>query len=368
MLPPITLCSCSVSSSSDSFSNNGAEKIDLNYAQQFSVEKRYDGCWNVSIGDDRFIIVPEDITVPDDTDGTVVLKQPLKDIYLASSSVMDLFSGLDSLDSVTMTSTDINNWALPDIREALENGEMTYVGKYNAPDYEALVENNCGIAIENTMIYHSPDTKEQIQQLGIPVMVERSSYESHPLGRLEWIKLYGLLIGEYDKAVSFFNEKKAAFDSIELPDISDEARPTAAFFYISSNGYVNIRKPNDYIARMIELAGGRYIFTADMLNIDDNSLSTMNIQFETFYEIAKDADYLIYNSTIDGGIDTVDALIEKNSLLSDFKSVQNGNVWCTEMNMFQQTTGAADMITDINRILTGNTDNISELKYLHRLK
>ena len=48
------------------------------------------------------------------------------------------------------------------------------------------------------------------------------------------------------------------------------------------------------------------------------------------------------------------------------KAVKEGNVWCTGQNMFQQTTGAADMICDLNRIFTD--DSVSaELTYLHRL-
>ena len=68
----------------------------------------------------------------------------------------------------------------------------------------------------------------------------------------------------------------------------------------------------------------------------------MNIQMEEFYMTAKDADVLIYNSTIEGEIDTVEQLLEKSELFADFKAVKTGNVWCSEKNMFQQTTGAAD--------------------------
>ena len=117
---------------------------------------------------------------------------------------------------------------------------------------------------------------------------------------------------------------------------------------------------------MIELAGGKYIFTAKDLNVDENALSTMNIQSEKFYEVAHDADILIYNSTIDGEIDTIDELLEKSSILADFKAVKEGNVWCTGQNMFQQTTGAADMICDLNSIFTDNTEN-ENLTFLHKL-
>ena len=199
-------------------------------------------------------------------------------------------------------------------------------------------------------------------------MIEYSSYESHPLGRMEWIKLYGLLLGKYDEAENFFTEKTAAFKALNTQDIPEEKRKTAAFFYISSNGYVNIRKPGDYVSKMIELAGGKYIFTAEDLGVDDNALSTMNIQTETFYELACNADVLIYNGTIDSSLDSIEQLVDKCGILSDFKAVQNGSVWCTEQNMYQQTTGAADMIMDLNIIFSGKADESSQLAYLRKIK
>lgn len=48
----------------------------------------------------------------------------------------------------------------------------------------------------------------------------------------------------------------------------------------------------------------------------------MNMQMEEFYAGAKDADYIIYNSTIDGELTTIDQLLAKSSLLNDFKAVK----------------------------------------------
>lgn len=340
--------------------------MELKYAEQFSVDYCENGCSVVTIGDDRFLIVPENTDVPEDTAGMAVIRQPIENIYVAATSAMDLFDSIDKLDDVKMTSTNSSSWSLPAIRSAIDSGNINYIGKYSSPDYETLVSENCGLAVESTMIYHTPEVKEQLQLLGIPVLVERSSYETHPLGRMEWVKLYGLLTGESEAAEELFNEKTKAFDKISVTDIAEDERKTAAFFYITSNGYFSIRKPGDYVSKMIELAGGRYIFTADDLKVDDNALSTMNIQTETFYDIAKNADILIYNSTIDGELDSIDQLIGKCGVLADFKAVKEGNVWCTGQNMFQQTTGVADMICDLNAVFTDTADS-SDLTYLHKL-
>lgn len=341
--------------------------MELKYAEQFSVDYCEDGCSVVDIDGAKYLIVPEDVSVPDDTSGMTVIKQPVENIYVAATSSMDLFDSIGGLERVTMTSTNADSWSLPVIRDAVSSGDIEYIGKYSSPDYETLVAEKCGLALESTMIYHTPKVKEQIESFGIPVMVERSSYEPHPLGRMEWVKLYGLILGDYEAAEELFSEKTKAFEELSVDDIPENERKTAAFFYVTSNGYFNIRKPADYVAKMIDLAGGKYVFKAADLNVDDNALSTMNIQTETFYELAHDADILIYNSTIDGEIDSIDQLVAKSSILADFKAVREGNVWCTGQNMFQQTTGAADMICDLNSIFTDKADS-AELTYLHKLK
>lgn len=340
--------------------------MQLDYASQFHVDYYDDGYSLITIHDSgQYLLVPEGNIIPEGLNSDIiVLQQPIKNIYLAASSAMDLFIGLDSLDTIRMTSTVLSNWSLPAVREALENKTMLYAGKYNIPDYELVLSENCDIAIESTMIYHNPETKEQLESLGIPVMVEHSSYETHPLGRMEWIKLYGLLLNKTEEAETFFNQKVQQLDDILT---SENTNKTVAFFYISSNGYANVRKPGDYICKMIELAGGKYILSAEDLNIEENALSTMNMQMEAFYAAAQNADYLIYNSAIDGELDTIEQLLDKSALLADFKAVKEHHVWCTEKNMFQQSTGAADMIADLHAIVTAEADDKDQLTFLHRL-
>ena len=48
---------------------------------------------------------------------------------------------------------------------------------------------------------------------------------------------------------------------------------------------------------MIELAGGKYVF--ENLGDPDSRRSTVNLQLEDFYDGAQDADFLVYNTTID---------------------------------------------------------------------
>lgn len=337
--------------------------MELQYANQFTVDYYKDGYALVTIKDSgRFFVVPENAPVPSGLEeDMVVLQQPLDRIYLVATSAMDLFRVLGALDNIRLSGTDSNGWYIEEAKQAMEAGTILYAGKYSAPDYELILSEGCDLAVESTMIYHTPEVKEQLESFGVPVLVERSSYESHPLGRMEWMKLYGVLLGKEQQAEQYFQQQLEQLQEIEQKENTGK---TVAFFYINSNGSANVRKSGDYVAKMIEMAGGNYVPSKTS---EENALSTMNMQMEAFYAEAKDADYLIYNSTIDGEIKTIDELVEKSGLLKDFKAVKTGNVWCIQKNMFQQTTGIGEMIADIHKIITGEATG-EELEYVRKVK
>ncbi len=292
-------------------------------------------------------------------DGITVLYRPIDRIYLAATSAMDYFRALDGIGAVRMSGTKAEGWSIEEAREAMERGEMIFAGKYSAPDFETILTEGCDLAIESTMIYHTPAIIEKLNGYGIPVLIERSSYEADPLGRMEWIKVYGALLGKDAEAAALFD---AQVESVEAIEGHPKTGKTVAFFYITGTGAVNVRKSGDYVVKMIETAGGTYAFS-DLES--DSAVSTVNMTMERFYTGAKDADILIYNSTIDGEIYTMAELLDKSPVLANFKAVQNGNVWCTGKNLFQEPMGIGTLIGDFYRILSD--EGTDGLVYLHRL-
>jgi len=340
---------------------SAVEDYSLEYAKGFEV-KRYDGFDLVFIENSGiYLIEDEDGKMPEKLpEGLVKINRSPKNTYLASSSAMDLINACGALADVRLSGTEKKDWYIGDARKAMEEGRLIYAGKYRAPDYELILEEGCELAIENTMIYHQPAVKEKLEELGIPVLVETSSYEDHPLGRLEWVKLYGIIFNREEEAESFFEKELKSMEPL-LKD-SPDTQKTAAFFYVTSNGLINVRKPGDYITKMIELAGGHYV--PNEAPDAKTSLAAMNMQMEDFYEEASEADILIYNGTIGGEIGSVEELAAKNSLFKEFKAVKEGRVYCSRQDLFQQITGMSGFMRDLNRIFNDREENLIYLKRL----
>ena len=193
-------------------------ELELKRATEFSVYHYKDGYDLIDIHDSqRFLLVPESATAPEGLDeDIIVLQKPVDRIYLAATAAMAMFVSMDALDHIRMSSIKKEAWTFDEPKEAMEKGDIIYAGKYSAPDYETMLDEQCDLALESTMIDHTPEVQEMIEDLGIPVMVDRASYESDPMGRAEWIKLYGVITDHEKEATEFFDSQ---LDSIkELDD------------------------------------------------------------------------------------------------------------------------------------------------------
>lgn len=352
-------------SGSESDLGNGwkpVKHMKLKYAKQFSVYYYKDGYKLIRLHDgSKFLVVPEGKDAPNGIDKKIsVLRQPINRIYLAATASMCLFDRLGSIDNIKYSGAEHDDWYIENARKAMEEGRISFVGKYNQPDYEALASGKCDVAIENTMINHVPAVKKKLEEFDIPVFTDQSSLENHPLGRTEWIKVYGAMLNKEPEAEKIFDEQVKVLEGID----NKKTNKTVAFFTILPSGQVMVRKSGDYVSKMINLAGGKYVFR----NIGDHKKvrATVTIDMEDFYKQAKSADILIYNNTIGGTITSISQLEQMNPLMKEFKAVKNGNVWYTGQNLYQETTGFGQMISDMHKVFVdGNVDSDS-LTYLHK--
>ena len=337
--------------------------LELAYARQFSVDLYGDFKVIRIEGEGELLLVPQGRRVPGKlSKGRTVLVQPLDRTYMVSTSAMDLVLKAGSIDFIKFCSLKENDWFIDEISQKVRDGSMTYAGKYGSPDFEMLVSKKCNLAVQNTMIHHKPHVKDKLAELGIPVVIEKSNFEEDVMGRLEWVKFYGLLFGNYEASKNYFDRQVEKLGAIKFDSTGTDG---VAFFSVNSNGIVNIRKKDDHVVKMIAMAGGQYVPLVE--NSDDKrATGTMNIQMEEFFLKAKDADILVYNGTIDSGLDSIDALVAKSQLFNDFKAVREGRVYTTDKNFFQQVSGTADFISDLNRAMKGQDDGLTFMKKLER--
>lgn len=326
--------------------------VTLARATQFTLDA-YDGGFRLAslANGDRLLVVPEGADAPEGLPADVaVVRRPLEDVYLVSTGMICLVDAIGALDAVGVSSVRAEDSPSEDFAARLEDGTIAYGGIYRAPDYELIAAAGCPLAIENTNVDHVPEVRAKLEELGVAVLMEQSSREEDMLGRLEWIRLMGALFGREEEAAEVFDDVAARVEAVSKEGPTGR---TVAFFYINEDGAAVTRRAGDYFCQMIEAAGGEYVSFSEE-GAADSSPTTVTVEMERFYEGARDADVIIYNGTIDDGVDGLEELVERNALLADFRAVRNGDVWTCDSNLYQQMTSMADIICDMRAAITGS--------------
>ena len=300
--------------------------------------------------DERFLVVPDGTSAPDGlAEDIAVITQPADDVYLVSTGMICVLDELGALDAVRVASVTPETSPNEHLTQLIEDGEVVYGGRYRDPDFELVAQAGCTLAIENTQIHRYPEVKQKLEDLGVTVFTEQSSTEDDVLGRLEWMKLMGVIFAREDAASARFDEVAERVEAIAHQEPTGK---TVAFFYIDSDGAAVVRRAGDYFAQMIELAGGESLSfgTGDG---DASSTTYITVEMEEFFASAKDADVIIYNATVDEGVRSLADLTAKNALISEFAAVATGEVYTCDSNLYQQMTSTDRIIEDLRAALLG---------------
>lgn len=340
--------------------------LELKYSERFGIDY-YKGGYKVIHADDgagnetQIVIVPEGMSVPKEgiKEDAIVLCQPIDGIMCASAPTVALLNAMGALDKVKLTTSAQNSWYIDDVKKAMADGKLQYVGDSTAPDYEIITASGVNFAVYTRML--TEDVEAQLNKVGVNVLCDYSSVEKEPMARVEWAYLYGALFNLEEEAKKLVEKQEEAMT--DITGNSESSKSKVAIFYITSKGKLYGRNADDYMAMMVEYAGGEYA----LADVGVGETGTVNMEMEAFYEKANDADYIIYVWSMGGKPEKLDDLLANSELLKDFKAVKEGNVWCTTPDYFQATDAIGDMVADIHTILQGGATD-EDVTYLFQLK
>lgn len=318
------------------------EKLELKYAKGFSIEYLEDGLKKVVDGENRtLILVPEGKTVPEKYKNEIVINTPIKSVYIASTTQACSLRAIDELGTVTAVDTKESNWTIPEIKDGIKDGKVTFLGDAKNPDYEKLAT----LKPDLTIVYTGPsgqhDLIAKLEELNLNYVVDNEYMEENPYGRMEWTKLIAAFYNKEKEAGKHLDEavKKVEEASKKL---NTSKKPKIVWAMVSK-GTVYVPKKDSYVDKMIEMAGGENVF--DSMEVGDGKIS-----LEQLYEKAKDADIFMYSSTRNYTPD-LQAIFEKAPLLKDIDCVKNGNMWVFHEDYWQSIDKTDEVIVDLMEVL-----------------
>ncbi len=261
----------------------------------------------------RYVLVPRDSTLPDDLpDGTLV-RTPVSRALVYSSVHTSLLSELGAIDAVRGV-VDSQYFNDSTISAGLQSGTIADCGNSMNPTVEKVID------MQPDAIMLSPyqdASYGQIAKLDIPIIECADYLEYDPLGRAEWVKFYGELVGKRAEADSLYAAVVAAYNDMKQKAAGADTHPTVVTEMVIS-GVWNVPGGQSYMARILNDAGGKYMFA------DDGNTGSLALDFNQVLAVAQNADYWFIKWT---NINSLKDLQGANELNREMAAFQNGRVY-----------------------------------------
>ena len=177
----------------------------LEYAKEFTVDECTGGTRLITIQNARYLVVPENGTVPNGlSEDITVLQNPLENVYLVSTSAMDPILKLDARSAVTLSGTSAENWYLPEAKEAMENG---VVAGYPMVDIGVTVYDGS---------YHEVDSSEMAFKIAGSMGFKSGAAKADPVLLEPYMKVEVTVPEEYmGDVIGDLNSRRGRIEGME---------------------------------------------------------------------------------------------------------------------------------------------------------
>lgn len=267
-----------------------------------------------------YILKEANGSIPDSLKKYTTFQVPLQSIVVTSTTNIPFLEMLEVEKSlVGFPHTDYVS--SEKTRKRIDAGAVKNIGQNEKLNMEQLIELapnlivTFGVDNSNPMI-------DNLQKSGLKVFVQADWMEQTPLGKAEWIKLYGALFGKEKEAKVLFDAVVKNYnDAIKL--VANQ-KPTATVLYGSmyqEQWYV--ARGNSWVAQFMKDAKANYLWG------NTKGTGSFSLSFEKILEKAKTAQYWIAT----GSFKSIAEFENSNPHYSQFDALKSKNVYTFESKL-----------------------------------
>ncbi len=267
----------------------------------------------------QYLLVQCGAPVPEGFEDAFMFEVPVQSFVTMSTTYLpyvEQYGLIDRLVGVDMLSTVTSEAILAEGERLVEI----------APNFELNLETALELSPQMIMSYgfgFDTDSYLQLQQNGLPVVLNGEFAETSALARAEWGKFLALFFNQEALAEALFAGVASDYEALAAMAAEVETRPTV-FANSPFEGTWYMPGGGSYFALMLADAGADYLWA------DDPSTGTLFLDFEAVLDRAADADYWINPSQFWFSLD--DALAE-DPRFEDFAALRTGGVWVNNLRL-----------------------------------
>jgi iron complex transport system substrate-binding protein len=294
-------------------------------AERFSLEKIDDkltilrlynpwqGAGNVTM---TYYLLNREAVIPEGIDTMLVIRVPVRRIVCMSATHTAMVSALDAENTITGISGTSFIYS-QSLRRKIELGAIKDVGYESSLNNELILSMNPDLVMIYGIGSESAGYLGKIIETGIRVLINADYLETHPLGKAEWIKLFGTLYCREHLADSIFRKEEADYETVkEIVDSGVSSKP-AVLLGMPYRDTWYISPGNSYISRLISDAGGNYLWS------ETESVISMPYGIESVYLKAMKADFWLNTGTAGSKKE----IVSVDDRLGDLPCFKNGMIF-----------------------------------------
>ncbi|MGC9375690.1 MAG: ABC transporter substrate-binding protein [Bacteroidales bacterium] len=332
----ILLFSCQSTNKNNTRDNLHADSVDVKYAEGFSIEHHdhyklltihnpWQGAENIQYQYALVTDEKEDLMIPGGIRKIVV---PLKKVVCLSTSHIAFLDVLDETESIVGVSGTnfVNNQQL---QKKISQNEIVDVGFENHLNYELIAGINPDIVIAYGVGSEVSSYNQKLNDLGIETIIISEYLETHPLGKLEWIKFIAALYEKEDEAESYFQMVESEYNLLANLVSTTEREPKVLFGLPWKDTWY-VPGGNSFLAKMVDDAGGDYIWH------ENDSRESIPLDIEHVFAKANDADVWLNTGTVK----YKDEIVKVDDRFRDFKPFMHSRIY--NNNLQQNEWGGND--------------------------
>jgi iron complex transport system substrate-binding protein len=293
----------------------------IKYAKGFSVQNNegysivtVKNPWPNASKTYTYILKKEKGIVPDSLKNNVTINVPLKSIVVTSTTHIPSLEMLD-VEQTLVGFPNLKYISSEKVRALIDNGKVKELGANQALNTEVLIDLQpdviIGYGIDN-------DTKslDNLEKSGLKVLLNGDWNEETPLGKAEWLKLFGALYDKQAKANELFSIiEKDYLNTIKIAKL-DSIQPTILAGDMFQDKWY-LPKGTSWGSILLKEANANYLWS------ETTGSGSLSLSFETVYFKAKDADFWITS----GQFSTLQEMLDANPHYGQFEAFKKGNVY-----------------------------------------
>jgi len=264
-----------------------------------------------------YVLIEKDAEIPDSLQSYTTIKVPLESIVVTSTTNIPFLEMLDIENKLTgFPHTDYVS--SEKTRALIDKGVVKNVGQNEKLNIEQLIELSPQLIVTFGIDNNNP-MLDNLKKSGLNVLIQADWMEHSPLGKAEWIKLYGALFGKEEKAKELFDKIVTSYNQAKKLVAEKPASATVLYGSMYEDVWY-VAKGESWVAQFMKDAQGDYLW-ADLKGTGSEGLS-----FEKVLDKAKSANFWIAT----GSVRTLDELTKKNPHYSEFDAFKNKTIYTFE--------------------------------------